>query len=71
MRYRAATLVLDWTVPQEWHIRDGLHQKRSRRAPRPIFHQSNLHVVNYSVPVHATMTLSALRPHLFSLPRLP
>ena len=32
------------------------------------FQQSNLHVLNYSTPVHKTMQLSELKPHLFTLP---
>ena len=35
------------------------------------FQQSNLHVLNYSVPVHKTMQLSELKPHLFTLPEHP
>src|SRR5262249_11091556 len=31
----------------------------------------NLHVVQYSVPVHARMSLAELRPHLHSLPEHP
>src|SRR5262245_65708445 len=63
----SGTPVLDWTVPQEWHVRDAFI--KNVRGERLVdFHQSNLHVVSYSVPVHATMTLDQLRPHLFSLP---
>jgi aminopeptidase-like protein len=35
------------------------------------FQKSNLHVVNYSVPVRKKLALSELRPHLFSLPDSP
>ena len=35
------------------------------------FQQCNLHVMNYSTPVHATMPLSELKPHLFTLPEHP
>src|SRR5581483_3891142 len=35
------------------------------------FRKHNLHVVNYSVPVHRRMTLQELRPHLHSLPDRP
>jgi len=31
------------------------------------FKRSNLHVINYSVPIHATMSLADLKPHLFSI----
>ena len=35
------------------------------------FQQNNLHVLNYSVPIHTKMPLSDLRPHLFSIPEHP
>ena len=56
----SGTPVLDWTIPQEWSIRDAFI-KNARGERLVDFHQSNLHVVSYSVPVHATMTLSELR----------
>ena len=36
-----------------------------------IFKQCNLHVLNYSTPIHTTMPLSELRPHLFTIPDHP
>src|SRR5262249_50644569 len=57
------TPVLDWTVPREWNIRDAW--VANARGERVIdFRKSNLHVVNYSVPVRARMTLAELRPRL-------
>ena len=45
---------------------------RRARAERVIdFQQSNLHVVNYSVPVRRRLTLDELRPHLHTLPDHP
>ena len=35
------------------------------------FRKSNLHVMNYSAPVHATMPFNELRPHLFTIPEHP
>jgi aminopeptidase-like protein len=64
------TPVLDWTVPKEWNIRDAW-VKNSRGEKVIDFKQSNLHVVGYSVPVRARMTLTELAPHLFSLPDRP
>ena len=41
-------------------------------GPRVVdFQKSNLHVVNYSMPVHATMPLNELKAHLFTLPEHP
>lgn len=64
------TTVLDWTVPNEWNIRDAWIARRD--GTRVVdFRASNLHVVSYSTPVRARMTLAELRPHLFSLPDRP
>ena len=64
------TEVFDWTVPREWNIRDAyVADETGRRVVD--FRESNLHVVGYSVPVAATMTLDELRPHLHTLPEQP
>jgi len=64
------TKVFDWTVPKEWNIRDAwIADATGRRVVD--FRASNLHVVNYSVPVRARMTLSELRPRLHTLPEQP
>ncbi|MGC9405568.1 DUF4910 domain-containing protein [Streptomyces sp. DZ1-3] len=64
------TRVLDWTVPQEWNVRDAyIADADGRRVVD--FAASSLHVLGYSVPVSATMTLAELRPHLHTLPDRP
>jgi aminopeptidase-like protein len=64
------TPVFDWMVPLEWNIRDAY--VANGKGERVIdFQKSNLHVVNYSRPVAASMTLDALRPHLYSDPLHP
>ncbi|MBV8101689.1 MAG: DUF4910 domain-containing protein [Verrucomicrobia bacterium] len=64
------TPVFDWTVPDEWNIRDAyiMNQTGERLVD---FRKSNLHVLNYSVPVNRTMSLEELRPHLFTIPDAP
>jgi aminopeptidase-like protein len=66
----SGTAVLDWTVPPEWTIRDA-YVADSRGTRVLDFRASNLHVVSYSRPVRATMTLEDLRPHLHSDPAHP
>jgi len=64
------TPVFDWTVPKEWNIRDA-YIKDSRGNRVVDFRQCNLHVLNYSTPVRATMPLTELKAHLFTLPENP
>ncbi|MGA8432442.1 MAG: DUF4910 domain-containing protein [Candidatus Sulfotelmatobacter sp.] len=64
------TQVFDWTIPKEWNIRDA-YIKDSQGERIVDFHRSNLHVMNYSAPVHKTMMMSELAPHLFSAPETP
>lgn len=64
------TTVFDWSVPKEWNIRDAWIARPD--GTRLIdFRESNLHVVSYSVPVRATMSLDQLRPHLHTIPDHP
>jgi aminopeptidase-like protein len=60
----------DWQVPREWRIRDAYVKDASGRRVID-FLQSNLHVVNYSVPVRARLTWSELKTHLFTAPEHP
>ena len=66
----SGTSVFDWTVPKEWNIRDAYIKDSSGKRVVD-FQQSNLHVLNYSKPIHATMPLSELKSHLFTLPEHP
>ncbi len=64
------TRAFDWTVPKEWNIRDAWIKNGS--GERVVdFRRSNLHVLNYSAPVRATMSLAELRSRLFTLPGQP
>jgi aminopeptidase-like protein len=67
---QSGTQAFDWTVPREWNIRDA-YIKDARGERVVDFRRSNLHVVNYSMPVRRRMSLDALRPHLFTLPDRP
>ena len=64
------TSVFDWTVPKEWNIRDAYIKEGSGKRVVD-FRQCNLHVLNYSTPMRATMPLEELKTHLFTLPEHP
>ena len=66
----SGTPVLDWTVPPEWNIRDAY--VATPDGQRVIdFRRHSLHVVNYSTPVRARLSLAELRPHLHAIPAHP
>ena len=63
----SGTAVLDWTVPKEWNIR-AAYIKNARGEKLVDFKDSNLHILNYSVPLHKKVGLAELKEHLYSLP---
>jgi aminopeptidase-like protein len=64
------TAVFDWTVPKEWNIHDAYI--KAQGGERVVdFKKCNLHVVSYSRPVRQTMSLTALKAHLFTIPESP
>jgi aminopeptidase-like protein len=66
----SGTPVLDWTIPKEWNIRDA-YIKGPDGNKVVDFRESNLHVLNYSVPIHKRMRLGELKEHLFTIPEHP
>jgi aminopeptidase-like protein len=64
------TPVFDWIVPKEWNIHDAyvLNPQGEKVID---FKKSNLHILNYSIPIDRKMLLSELKEHLFSMPDRP
>lgn len=64
------TQVLDWQVPREWNLLRGRLIGPDGQVIVDSA-QNNLHVMSYSVPIQATLSLEELQPHLFSIPEHP
>jgi len=64
------TSVFDWTIPKEWNIKDA-YIKDSSGKRIVDFKKSNLHVVNYSIPINKKMNFEELKNHLYSKPEYP
>ena len=64
------TKVFDWKVPKEWNINDA-YIKNSKGEKIVDFKKSNLHVLNYSLPIHKKISLTELKEHIFTLPEHP
>ncbi len=62
--------VLDWQIPNEWNIKDSWIKDPDGKIIVD-FHENNLHVMGYSLPVSGTMTLDKLKPRLYTLPDHP
>jgi aminopeptidase-like protein len=64
------TQLFDWQAPQEWVIRDAfIMDSEGHRIVD--FAQHNLHVVNFSVPIRTSLSLTALKEHIHTLPDQP
>ena len=66
----SGTQVFDWTVPDEWNVRDAYVTDPSGRRVID-FADSTLHVMSYSTAVRRTMPLAELKEHLHTLPDQP
>lgn len=66
----SGTKVFDWIVPREWNIKDA-YVKNAKGEKVIDFQKSNLHVLNYSIPVKKVVSVTELKEHLFTLPDHP
>ena len=67
---QSGSKVYDWTVPKEWNIREAFIKDSSGKIVIDLKNH-NLHILNYSTPVHKKIKLEELQEHLYSLPETP
>jgi len=66
----SGTACFDWNVPPEWNAREAWIKDPNGNIVVD-FRENNLHLLGYSTPIHAKMSLAELKPHLYSLPDNP
>ena len=57
--------VLNWTIPQEWVIRDAWIKDENNKKIIDFKH-NNLHIMNYSEPIDKTLSLEELKEHIYT-----
>jgi aminopeptidase-like protein len=66
----SGTECFDWKIPPEWNVKEAWI-KDSKGHKIIDFSDNNLHLVGYSIPVNKKMSLSELKPNIFTLPEQP
>ena len=66
----SGTQVFDWTVPKEWNINEAYIEGSDGRRIVD-FHENNLHVVGYSLPLDCYIPLHELTKMIYTLPGQP
>jgi aminopeptidase-like protein len=66
----SGTKVFDWTIPQEWNIKDAFI-KDNKGCKIIDFAHSNLHVMGYSIPIHKKIKKEQLLQFIYTEPRKP
>ena len=67
---KSGTKVFDWVVPPEWNCEDAYIITPDGEKICD-FKANNLHLMGYSTPIDAQMSLDELNEHLYSLESLP
>jgi aminopeptidase-like protein len=70
MEIPSGTEVLDWTVPDEWVVREAYVITPEKRKILDV-KENNLHLLNYSIGFRGKVSREELESHLYSLPENP
>ena len=67
---KTGTKVFDWVIPNEWNVTDAFIICPDGKKICN-FNENNLHLLNYSVPINAEISLEELDNHLYYLKDKP
>lgn len=68
--YPSRKKVYDWKIPDEWVIKDAYIQNKKKKKIVN-FKNNNLHVVNFSKPIHQNISLNKLKKKIFTIKSNP
>lgn len=60
LKFKTGLKILDWEVPEEWHIKDSYIQHLESGIKFAEFKKNNLHLVGYSEPIDKVLDLKNL-----------
>lgn len=69
-QYPTGLKCFDWEIPNEWNVTVAWIKDEGGNAIVD-FSKNNLHVLGYSEPIDAWMSLDELKPHIHTLPHRP
>lgn len=70
VEYPTGMKCFDWEIPEEWNIAKA-YIKDTKGNILLDFEDSNLHVLNYSIPINKRVSKAELFEHLYTIPELP
>ena len=70
LSFKSGKKVFDWIIPNEWNIKDSYieHELGQKYAE---FSKSNLHVINYSIPINKWISKDELLKHIYTRKDFP
>ena len=71
LSFKSGFKCFDWTVPDEWEIKNAYIIDMKSKKKYADFKKNNLHVLNYSSSVNKIIKLNELKKHIYTLPKQP
>ena len=71
LKFKSGKKVFDWTVPNEWIIKDAYIQNISSGKKFANFKSNNLHLINYSIKKNTILPKSKILKKIYTLKNQP